>query len=774
MPGINSIDGIMSSWDTTSIVDAMIEAESGMVNYLRMRKAETTNIATTYQSISAYMLALKTSALSMARRSTFDLSSISVSDESVLAAETTSAVNPGTFSLYVNALARNHQIASQGFDSADSASIGTGTVQVSVGDGSTTTLTIDTTNNTLTGLKNAINAANIGITATVVDDGTSENAYRLILTANHTGKENTINFTTDLSGGTAPDFATAVFDDVETDTMTAASTSTITKGATASYTGNQNKTYTFTVSGTGAQTIGDGDITIQWTDGTYSGSIVVSAADTEVALTGNGADGLTLSFGAGDLNAGDSFTVQSFAPTLQVAADAQVSLGSTTGGGSPIIVSSATNDIKDLIPGMTLHLKGVSTMPVTIDVAINKDSITAQVNDLLSQYNTVMQQIDKQFSYSEETGEAGTLLGDSYLMSMQHRIRSALSGALSTLPPSMSMLASIGITTGDSGQLYLSQRSKLYDAIDDDFEAVKNLFTDSGTSTNRLVQFITATIDTEISAEGYEVNITQAATQGYLKGSEIYNPATEPIVIDSTNKNLKITVDGVISETITLTEKTYTSNEDLVHELQNKIDADDKIGMYGLSVEWVDTGADTGYLRLISPSFGVSSTVNVDLGLANSANQELGLATAQASAGQNVAGTINGEPATGAGRVLTGDEGNAYTDGLQLLVSLTAADLTENPEAVVTYSEGFAARLNRVVDSITRSVDGVIARRTDGLNDQIEYYDNLIEDYEERLAERREELYRQFYEMEKALADLESQNQYLGGQLAQLSSLLGT
>jgi len=765
-----TIDGLMSNLDTTSIVNAIIESESGMVNHLRQRQAETTNIVATYKSISTVMLGLKSSVVRLTSRASFDLNTISISDEDVLSAEAGEGAKPGTYTLNIDALARNHQIASQGYQNAESASIGTGTVQISIGDGSTTTLTIDSNNDTLIGLKNAINDAKIGVTASIVDDGTSENPYRLILTSDKTGKSNNIDFNASLTGGAAPNFDTAIFDDLETEGLSDASTAIITKGATAAYSGNQNKTYTFTVGGTGVQTVGAGDITLNWSDGTNSGTIVVSEADTEVALTGDGADGLKLSLGAGDLKAGDAFSVQAFAPTLQVAADAQISLGSTAGGGSPITVYSETNQVDDLIAGITLNLKGVSTGPVTVSVAVDKQGVKDRITAMLDQYNEVMRAIDQQFTYNSETGEAGALLGDSYLLAMQSSIRSAASGAMNTLPKSMNMLASIGIKTGDTGLLMLTDTDKLFDAIDDDFEAVKNLFTNSGTSTNPLIEFISSTNDTQITADGYAVEITQVAAQGYLQGSSIYSPANQPITIDSTNNALKITVDGITSETITLTEKTYTSTQELITELQNKINADENIGKYGMTAEWVSTGVDTGYVRMLADSYGQSSKVSVDLGLSNTANSILGLATAQAVAGRDVAGTINGESATGNGRVLTGDEDNATTAGLKLKVSLTAGDLAEGSEATITYGEGFAARIDRVLTSITDSIDGSITRRAKGLESEITYYDRMIEDYEERLELRRQKLYEQYYELEKTLNDLQSQSSYFSTQLEQMQS----
>ena len=49
------------------------------------------------------------------------------------------------------------------------------------------TVTIDSTNSTLSGVRDAINAADIGITASIVNDGS---AYRLVLSSSETGAEN--------------------------------------------------------------------------------------------------------------------------------------------------------------------------------------------------------------------------------------------------------------------------------------------------------------------------------------------------------------------------------------------------------------------------------------------------------------------------------------------------------------------------------------------------------------------------------------------------------
>ena len=59
------------------------------------------------------------------------------------------------------------------------------------------TVTIDSTNNTLSGVRDAINAANIGVSAAIVNDGTS---FRLLISSNSTGAENSLQISVSDSG----------------------------------------------------------------------------------------------------------------------------------------------------------------------------------------------------------------------------------------------------------------------------------------------------------------------------------------------------------------------------------------------------------------------------------------------------------------------------------------------------------------------------------------------------------------------------------------------
>ncbi len=769
MPGMQSIEGLASNLNTTAIVDAIMKAEHRPVDLIAARQTEATNQLTTYNSISALMVALGSSVAALNRATNFDAATLSVSDDKMVTAQTTGKVAVGTYSLSIDALATNHQLASQGYADPAATLLGTGTVQIAVGKASPTTLTLGSSNNTLNDLKDAINAANMGITASIINDGSSANPYRLLLSANTTGAENTISLTSNLTGGVAPNVATPSFDAVE-NVGAPQGTSAKTLGPTAAYTGSQNKTYTFTVAGSGTQTVGSGPITVNWTDGVNSGSISVTTAGGEVALTGAGADGLTLTLGAGTLVAGDQFRVQTFSPVLQKAADARVSLGSTSSGGSPIVISSATNQLDNLIGGISLKLKAVTITPVIITANIDQEAIKASITGVIDKYNEVMRAIDKQFSYNADTQQAGSLLGDQFLLSLQANLRAQVSGAIDGLPKSLNMLGAIGVRPGNSGLLALVDSSALSSKLTSDPNGVRNLFVDSGTSSNPLISFLSAGTKTAESRTGYTFQITQAATQMMLDGAAITDPAASPLTLTTSNNTLRLTVDGVRSSEIALAAKTYASSAELVSEIQQKIKADALIGSRGVSVEWIGDGT-TGHLRFTSGSYGASSSVSVDNTVTNSAFNNLGFVSGGfATAGSNVAGTINGRPATGTGRVLTSDKNSGDTAGLAVDVRMTAADVIADGTGTLTYRRGFASRLGRTLDAMTRSTDGSIAGRTKGIQAQIDDLKTQIADQEKRLAVRREKLFQRFTALEQALSQFQAQGAFLSQQLGQIAA----
>ncbi len=774
MAGSNSITGITSGLDTTAIIDAIIKSERTNADLLESEEAQKKAIITAYQSLQAKVLGLSSSLATLQNASNFDKSTINISNTDALSATSTGRVGAGAYDLQILALARNHQIASQGFEASDSSIMGTGTIQIKVGDGSVRTVTIDSSNNSLQGIRDAVNPAKVGVTASIVNDGSTAHPYRLVISADKTGAANKITIDSELTGGQNLNYTTATFDTPEQISVDSSTTSKMTLGMSAAFTGTQNKTYTFTVAGTGAQTVGSDNIVLNWTDGTNSGSVVVTQADSEVELVGAGSDGLTLSFSAGTLSEGDTFNVSTFAPLLQKAADAKISLGSNGGDGSPITVTSQTNDFKDVIGGVTLTAKAVtdpgSTIHLTTDVDVK--AVEANIKAFLDAYNQVTSYIDDQNKYTEGDTSAPTLFGDMTVWTIQNSLQSAVGSIVPGITSKFNQLYSIGIRTTGSGVVAITDTNRLEDAIRNNPDDVIKLFTDSGNSSNTGIEFLSSTSSTKDSTP-FNVNITQAATKGGFTGDSMISPLTNPLNITDTTDTIKLKVDGLVSDEITLTPKIYQTPDELISELQTRINNDAKIGNRGVKVAWVDEGNGYGHLTFSSSSYGSTSKIELDKSIGNAAYSVLGLNTGTVVLGQDVAGTINGEAATGRGQILSGNDGNKTTDGLKLKISLTADQVTDGNEGTITIAKGIASRLAQKVDDISKSSDGLLDRRITSYQKQIDDMAKQVSDIDARLAIRRQTLEAQFQQMETTLSQLQSQGSYLTGQLAGLNTNWG-
>jgi flagellar hook-associated protein 2 len=352
---------------------------------------------------------------------------------------------------------------------------------------------------------------------------------------------------------------------------------------------------------------------------------------------------------------------------------------------------------------------------------------------------------------------------------MQSNIRSSFTGPIKGLDSKYNQLASVGIRSGANGQLSIKNNSALEEALRENLDEVIRLFTDSGSSNSTFFEFISSTSDTKVGSD-YEVNITQAATRGRFQGSGITDPGVTPLTLTSANNRLKFLVDGLHSDEIILAEKTYQSSEELVKEIQEKIDNDEKIGSRGLAVEWVNSGSGMGYLNLTSSTYGSGSKVGLITSVPSSAFAALGLVTGISHDGLDVEGTINGEAATGSGQTLTGNEGNATTDGLKIKVTLTPEALIDGAEGTVTVTKGVAARLNATLQSLTAAGDGLLDSRIRAYQNQIQHLQERIADIDELLAKRRERLQDEFNAMELTLGELSSTSTYLESQLDNLKA----
>ncbi len=770
MPGLQSVSGINSGLDTTGIVDAIIAFERNNAVRLESEQAEKGNIITALKSTQAKFLALSTSVSKLTRASTFESSTVRVSDESYITASSVGRVASGSYDLQVLALARNHQMASQGVADVDEAIIGTGTITIGVGSATGKVIEIDSSNNSLLGVKDAINDLRAGVTASIINDGTELNPYRLVISADKTGATNAINLTSSLTGGVNLDWANGSFDVPEMVSKNSQSNSVVSLGASASYSGSENKDYTFTVAGSGSQAVGSGAITLNWTDGTNSGSIEVSAADTEVALTGTGSDGLSISLSAGALTAGDVFKVDTFTPLLQTASNARMSLGTADGGGAPLTVSSSSNTFTDVVSGLTLSVSKVTDPgeSVTITTRVDVSGIKDSINEFIGAYNGIMEYIDQQNTYDKDTGQTGVLFGDLTLWTMQNSLRGQASSVVAGIDTKYNQLATMGIRHGGDGKLSIADYSAFQNALDENLDDVIDLFGNAGQSSSQYIEFVALT-DKSQAGHVFDVDITTAAEKGSYSGTYMTDPGTTPIVIDATNNHMRLKVDGITSGELTLGLGTYSSWSALVEEIQDQIEADSVIGGRGVTVASENDGTGT-FLSITGSTYGSSAKVELDTTQELSAYTVLGLVNGTSHEGIDVVGTINGEEAEGTGQMLTGIEGNDTTEGVKLKITMAAAQMASGSDGEITITRGIAAQIQDIVGNATKAIDGTFDRRITGYEKQIEQLAGQVEDIDERLAIRRESLLQQYWNMEASLGELNATKDFLTSQIDSLNS----
>lgn len=192
---ISATSGVVSNIDYQSLITQLVNIKRQSITQLQTQKKnyEVTNNA--YSNLSSKVKEVITAADALRTSSAFGSFKTSVTNDTILSAAAGSGASYGTHSVVVSTLAKSHKMAADGV-AADTTVIapGAGSFSFQVGGGAVQTVAVDATT-TLTGLKDSINSLNAGVTASVVNDGSGPNPYRLILTGTSTGTSNNINIT---------------------------------------------------------------------------------------------------------------------------------------------------------------------------------------------------------------------------------------------------------------------------------------------------------------------------------------------------------------------------------------------------------------------------------------------------------------------------------------------------------------------------------------------------------------------------------------------------
>jgi flagellar hook-associated protein 2 len=189
--------GIGSGLNIGAIVSSLTTAYgAAQTSQLTARQTSLNAQVSAYGTFSSALDTLQATLTTLENPSQLAGFDATVADKTIASATTTSGAAAGQYSLEVTNLATSATLTSQPVSSS-SATVGEGTLTIAVGSASTS-INIDSTDNTLAGIAAAINGApnNPGVTASII---TAADGARLVLTGTSTGQANAITVTQ--SGG---------------------------------------------------------------------------------------------------------------------------------------------------------------------------------------------------------------------------------------------------------------------------------------------------------------------------------------------------------------------------------------------------------------------------------------------------------------------------------------------------------------------------------------------------------------------------------------------
>ncbi len=147
--------------------------------------------------------------------------------------------------------------------------------------------------------------------------------------------------------------------------------------------------------------------------------------------------------------------------------------------------ASTTNTVTGAIPDVTLNLVSADpATPVTVTVGPDTASITNSINNFVTEYNTVVGDINTQFTVSPTTSTEGPLGSDTDLRILQSTLAADITYATTdstSVSSGFNNLAAIGITENDDGTLTVDS-STLTNALTSNPAAVQNFFTNSNSA----------------------------------------------------------------------------------------------------------------------------------------------------------------------------------------------------------------------------------------------------------------------------------------------------
>jgi flagellar hook-associated protein 2 len=577
----------------------------------------------------------------------------SSSDTNVLELTTAnSTAVADTHTVVVNSLAQT----SSGFmaEITNSADTLSGAVTLQVGSGTSQTITLDSSDNTLSGLASAINSSGLGISANVLTDasgsrlslvsGTSGAGGNIVVTGNSivAAASNTLGAT--VTAGTSTTTSSALLSPVVSSSEQLTGTLNVTVGSGSPQTINMSDVNT-----------AENGTTLADLQQYIHGNSSSLGFDASIVTNGDGTASLQLT--SGTATSAGTLAVSS---SLVDSSTAMAYTSTVTGSNASLTVdginlTSASNTVSNLIPGVTFQLLAPSPTVSgggleQVQVLINNDNtgVESAVNQFVSDYNALISAVNTQEG-NTSSGTPEPLFGSPTLSLLQQELLNSLNtqnpnGSLSSvtnnLNPTLSGSISIQVGGGTAQTVTLSSSetslSDLAQAINSaDIGVTAGVATTGGQSTLTLASqtagstgaltinsSIVAASDTPLRYTGTNA-IGSQPSQGTL--------TSIPSSGDTLTGTISVQVGSGTATTIDMSAVNKAESGSTLADLQQYITANSTtLGFTASIVTNSDnskslslvsgTSGSTGNLSVSSALIDTTTTTNATLGYTNSSD----------------------------------------------------------------------------------------------------------------------------------------------------------
>jgi flagellar hook-associated protein 2 len=502
---ISSINQSGSGIDLSGLVTGLVSAETSTIQSKLTKKVDATNLqVSSYGQLSSRLDSLSTSLTTIestnARSATSSgaAASLSVTNEAnakdVNSNITVSSVAIGqvvTFDLTDANFVGSNSVST-------ASAIDTGTISF-VMNGTTSTITINSSNNSVQGLANEINKIS-GAQANIVDT-TGSGGLSLVVKSDF-GTKNAFTMT---SSNGLEEFNTSGLSSAEpaVSAFSAGSTSPAASGFTASNTG---ATITFS----GAVTSG-GNV-----------KATVDGIEYEVNIDAKSSVTLQAAELATKLNALTSFKTKFTAKSVDgVVTIAKPNMLTVTAADSifkvdGLEVTRSSNIVTDLFEGYSLNINAISTTPINITSAVLADDATTKMNTFLAEVNAITEYLKTETKRGLNGAESGSLAGDFTANRILQEFRTLTTQEIPGYGGSSYYLANLGVKTERDGSLKLDS-TKFEAAIAADPEIANIIFASKFSSASDKLS-VSGSSNYPPTAGEYSFAFTQSTGVGVING----------------------------------------------------------------------------------------------------------------------------------------------------------------------------------------------------------------------------------------------------------------